>query len=69
MKDGKLKLKTDPKKDPFFDERVKMCTVETDTGEKYDDGFPIMEISLKFCPIESKCCGMQEVDEFDQPID
>lgn len=69
MKDGKLKLKRDPKKDPYFNEKVKMCTVETDTGEKYTDGFPIMDISLKFCPINSKCCGIQDNDEDGNPID
>ena len=69
MKDGKLKLRTDPKKDPYFNERVKMCTVETDTGEKHSDGFPVISLSLKFCPIQALCCGLQDVDEEGNPIE
>ena len=69
MKDGQLKQRVDPKKDPYFNERVKMCTVKTDSGEKYSDGLPIIDINLKFCPINSQCCGLQDLDEEGNLID
>lgn len=67
--DGKLKQKIDPKKDPKFKERVKMCTVMTESSEMKSDGYPVIDIALKFCSINEQCCGMQMNDEEGNPID
>ena len=64
------KMKDDPLLSPSFNSRLKICTkVYADpTGATNSDGFPTMLTDLLFCPLNKKCCGVQDVDRYGELV-